>query len=215
MSIGIASRSQKSISGDNVHSACQSWHGAGVASSSRGLDSSPTPFKFVEVLAALGRPDAALAVLRARAPLGQAGKLSCNQAFQEAQTALAVRLQCGVFTEACSEVGCGFGILPCCSCCMCRHCMRQSAWMAVPQRSGSCMLCQVFQGFTDLPSVTSDTGNCSPARSQLTCRQTDCLAPAWVCIFALHMSVSLGCISVIPDHVSSLARLQQPAIFHK
>ena len=77
----------------------------GIASSCRGLDNSPTPFKFVEVLTALGRPDAALAVLRARAPVSQASKLSCNQAFQEAQTALAVRLQCGVFTEACFEVG--------------------------------------------------------------------------------------------------------------
>ncbi|KAL3146558.1 hypothetical protein ABBQ32_000799 [Trebouxia sp. C0010 RCD-2024] len=76
----------------------------GVASSSRGLDQSPTPFKFVEVLTALGRPDAALAVLHARAPVSQAGRLSCNQAFQEAQTALAVRLHCGVFTQACSEL---------------------------------------------------------------------------------------------------------------
>lgn len=83
----------------------------GVASSSRGLDNSPTPFKFVEVLAALGRPDAALAVLRARGCASNASKLSCNQAFQEAQTALAVRLQCGVFTEACSEVGLAVFIL--------------------------------------------------------------------------------------------------------
>ena len=77
----------------------------GVASSSRGLDKAPTPFKFVEVLAALGRPDTALAVLRARGCASHSSELSCNQAFLEAQTALAVRLQCGVFTEACSEVG--------------------------------------------------------------------------------------------------------------
>ena len=90
---------------------------AGVASSSRGLDQSSTPFKFVRVLSALGRPDAALAVLRARAPVSQAGRLSCSQAFEEAQTALAVRLQCGVFTEACSEVW-ALGTSSCCSSCM-------------------------------------------------------------------------------------------------
>ena len=83
----------------------------GIASSSRGLDKSPTPFNFVEVLAALGRPDAALAVLHARGCASHASKLSCNQAFQEAQTALAVRLQCGVFTEACSEVGLAVHVL--------------------------------------------------------------------------------------------------------
>ena len=65
----------------------------------------------MEVLSALGRPNAALAVLRARGCVSLASKLSCNQAFQEAQTALAVRLQCGVFTEACSEVGLAVHIL--------------------------------------------------------------------------------------------------------
>ena len=80
----------------------------GVASSSRGLEKSPTPFKFVEVLAALGRPDAALAVLHARGCTNQPSEVSCNQAFQEAQTGLAVRLQCDVLTEACSEVGLSF-----------------------------------------------------------------------------------------------------------
>ena len=76
----------------------------GVASSSRGPAHSPTPFKFVQVLAALGRPDAALAVLRARSHAGSASHQSSQEAFQEAQTALSIRLQCGVFTEACSQV---------------------------------------------------------------------------------------------------------------
>ena len=58
----------------------------------------------MEVLAALGRPDAALAVLRARAHVSHADNLSSEATFREAQTALAVRLECGVFTEACSEV---------------------------------------------------------------------------------------------------------------
>ena len=76
----------------------------GIAGSRRGLDPPLTPFKFVEVLAALGRPDAALAVLRARAHVSHVNNVSSDEAFREAQTALAVRLQCGVFLEACSEV---------------------------------------------------------------------------------------------------------------
>ncbi|KAL0028141.1 hypothetical protein WJX77_009663 [Trebouxia sp. C0004] len=76
----------------------------GVASCSRGPHHTPTPFKFVQVLAALGRPDAALAVLCARAHLSSSVHHSSEEAFQEAQTALFVRLQCGVFTEACTEL---------------------------------------------------------------------------------------------------------------
>ncbi|DBB06880.1 hypothetical protein WJX82_003376 [Trebouxia sp. C0006] len=76
----------------------------GAASSSRGSHHTPTPFKFVQVLASLGRPDAALAVLRARAHVSSTDYQSSEEACQEAQTALSIRLQCGVFTEACSEL---------------------------------------------------------------------------------------------------------------
>lgn len=78
---------------------------AGIAGNHRGPDAWSTPLKFVEILAALGRPDAALAVLRARAHASHMNNVSSDDAFREAQTALAVRLQCGVFMEACSEVG--------------------------------------------------------------------------------------------------------------
>ena len=98
----------------NLHLRCASHQCynccAGVASKFRGPDKMPTTFKFVQVLAALERPDAALAVLRARAHITPADQESSEEAFQEAQTALSIRLRCGVFTEACSEVGSH----PCC-----------------------------------------------------------------------------------------------------
>ena len=100
----IAVASQTSTKADAHHTLRLAFAHAGVASSSRGLHHVPTPFKFVQALAALGRPDAALAVLRARAHVSSAVHQSSEEAFQEAQTALSIRLQCGVFTEACSEV---------------------------------------------------------------------------------------------------------------
>ena len=61
-------------------------------------------FKFVEVLAAQGRFLAALSILRAR---GRAQQASADPeaALQEALTALSIRLQCGILTEAYIEVG--------------------------------------------------------------------------------------------------------------
>ena len=100
----IAVANQLPIKAHTHHTLSQAFAYAGVASSSRGPHHTPTPFKFVQVLAALGRPDAALAVLRASAHVSSADNQSSEEAFQEAQTALSIRLQCGVFTEACSEV---------------------------------------------------------------------------------------------------------------
>ena len=76
----------------------------GVASRCRGASQTPTPFKFVQALAALGQPHAALAVLQARGYVSHADHVSSEEAFEEAQTGLNIRLQCGVFTEAISEV---------------------------------------------------------------------------------------------------------------
>ena len=79
------------------------WH-AGIAtprpSSSR---SSTSPFKFVRTLAALDRPHAALSLLRARGHSKASHQAPSDTAFEESQVALSIRLQCGVFTEACSE----------------------------------------------------------------------------------------------------------------
>lgn len=100
----IADASRTPFKAHTHHTLRSTFACAGVASSSRGPHHIPTPFKFVQVLAALGRPDAALAVLRARAHVSSTVHQSSEEAFQEAQTALSIRLQCGVFTEACSEV---------------------------------------------------------------------------------------------------------------
>jgi hypothetical protein len=77
-----------------------------------------TPFLFVEALAALGRPEAALSVLRARGA-GLAGREMCPggaedagaggarggpEPLAEAETALAIRLSCGLVTEGFLEV---------------------------------------------------------------------------------------------------------------
>lgn len=100
----IADTCQTSIKAHTHHTLSHAFAHAGAASSSRGSHHTPTPFKFVQVLASLGRPDAALAVLRARAHVSSTDYQSSEEACQEAQTALSIRLQCGVFTEACSEV---------------------------------------------------------------------------------------------------------------
>ena len=84
---------------------------AGAASRCRGPSQTPIPFKFVQALAALDQPHAALAVLQARGYVSDADHASSEEAFQTAQTGLQIRLQCGVFTEAISEVRLGLSLM--------------------------------------------------------------------------------------------------------
>jgi len=85
---------------------------------SSGAATPATPFLFVEALAALGRPEAALSVLRARGAgpagretgpgggeaAGAGGARGGPEPLAEAETALAIRLSCGLVTEGFLEV---------------------------------------------------------------------------------------------------------------
>lgn len=69
-----------------------------------GIGSPELPFEYVRILAARGAADTALAVQRARG--GHAALALCteDEALDEADTLLRIRLHCGAITEAFTEV---------------------------------------------------------------------------------------------------------------
>ena len=73
------------------------FHAAGVATPG-------TPFRAVERLENLGRPQAALAVLQARQG-SSSGALPTSEGLEAAQVGVRLLLRCGLLPEAYAEVG--------------------------------------------------------------------------------------------------------------
>ena len=70
-----------------------------------GVATSGTPFKTVERLEDLGRPQAALAVLQARQG-SSSGALPASHGLEAARIGVRLLLRCGLLPEAYAEVGC-------------------------------------------------------------------------------------------------------------
>lgn len=74
--------------------------------SAAGVASPGTPFKVVERLEDLTRPQAALAVLQARQG-SSSGALPASHGLEAARIGMRLLLQCGLLPEAYAEVSCG------------------------------------------------------------------------------------------------------------